>query len=92
MGVAVGNFNCYLIHINCWSSSKISKFLSSRSRYVDHKVCVPEYEEKCTPKLETKCTTKNKEECKEVYKDQCKINYKGQSVTVGSLGQSQSQS
>ena len=48
-------------------------------RYVDHKVCVPEYEEKCTPKLETKCTTKNKEECKEVYKDQCKINYKGKS-------------
>ena len=48
------------------------------SRYVDHKVCVPEYEEKCTPKLATKCATKNKEECKEVYKDQCKINYKGQ--------------
>ena len=52
--------------------------LSLLHRYVDHKVCVPEYEEKCTPKLATKCATKNKEECKEVYKDQCKINYKGQ--------------
>ena len=54
-------------------------------RYVDHKVCVPKYEEKCTPKLETKCTTKNKEECKEVYKDQCKINYKGQSWIIWCL-------